>query len=72
MEEKKHEIIFFGLKIKQWRKRRKMTQDILSKKADIPYTSLAKIESGVIKNPSLRTSIKIASALNISLDELIK
>ena len=61
-----------GGKIKVWRKKKGLTQDALAKKADIPYTSLAKIESDVIKNPSLQTIIKISKGLEITLDELVK
>lgn len=70
MEEKKNKSI--GDKIKAWRKKKELTQDALVKKADIPYTTLAKIESNVIENPSLQTVTKIAKGLNISLDELVK
>lgn len=70
MEEKKTKSI--GDKIKVWRKKRGITQDALAKKADIPYTTLAKIESDVIKNPSLQTITKIAKGLAISLDDLVK
>lgn len=61
-----------GAKIKIWRKKKDLTQDALSKKADIPYTTLAKIESDVIKNPSLQTISNIVSGLEISLDDLIR
>jgi transcriptional regulator with XRE-family HTH domain len=70
MEEKKTKSI--GDKIKTWRKKKDLTQDVLAKKADIPYTTLAKIESDVIENPSLQTVTKIAGGLGISLDELVK
>ena len=36
--------------IKALRKKKKMSQDKLSKTADIAYNTLIKIESGVIKN----------------------
>jgi transcriptional regulator with XRE-family HTH domain len=61
-----------GAKIKSWRKKKNLTQDALSKKADIPYTTLAKIESDVIQNPTLETISKIAEGLKISLDDLTK
>lgn len=61
-----------GEKIKAWRKKKDITQDALAKKADIPYTTLAKIESDVIKNPSLQTITKISNGLEISLDDLVK
>ncbi len=61
-----------GEKIKIWRKKKSLTQDSLAKKADMPYTSLAKIESDAIKNPSIQTMVKIAQGLEITLDELMK
>lgn len=70
MEENKSKTI--GEKIKTWRKKRDLTQDALAKKADIPYTTLAKIESDVIQNPSLQTITKIAEGLGVTLDELVK
>jgi transcriptional regulator with XRE-family HTH domain len=57
--------------IKKWRAKRGLTQDALSKKADIPFTTLSKIESDVIKNPSISTLVKIAKGLSVSLDELV-
>ncbi len=61
-----------GAKIKSWRKKKDLTQDALSKKADLPYTTLAKIESDVIQNPSLNTITKIAEGLDITIDNLVK
>lgn len=61
-----------GEKIKAWRKKKEITQDALAKKADIPYTTLAKLESDVIQNPSLQTITKIADGLEVTLDQLIK
>lgn len=61
-----------GAKIKVWRAKKDMTQDELAKKADIPYPTLAKIESGAVQNPSIDTVTKIAEGLGVTLDELIK
>lgn len=61
-----------GEKIQKLRKEKGMSQDELARKADIPYTTLTKIEIGVIKKPSVFAVAKIAEALEISLDELIK
>ncbi|MBM3253433.1 MAG: helix-turn-helix transcriptional regulator [Candidatus Omnitrophica bacterium] len=61
-----------GENIKKVRKKRKLTQDKLARLADIPYTTLTKIETGVIKKPSVQAVSKIARALSISIDELIK
>lgn len=61
-----------GSKIKAWRAKKDMTQDELAKKADIPYPTLAKIESGAVRNPSIETVVKIADGLGVTLDNLIK
>ena len=60
-----------GQSIRNARIKRKLTQDKLARLADIPYTSITKIETGVIKKPSVQTAAKIAKALGITLDELI-
>lgn len=64
--------VTIGEKVKKWRKIKKMTQDELSKKANIPYPTLVKIESGAVNNPSIETMMKIANGLGVTLDELIK
>jgi len=48
-----------------------LSQDELVRKADVPYTTLIKIKTGVIKKPSVYVVAKIAKALNISIEELI-
>lgn len=60
-----------GQKIQKLRKEKGMSQDELARKADIPYTTLTKIEIGVIKKPSVFAVAKIAEALEMSLDELM-
>jgi transcriptional regulator with XRE-family HTH domain len=75
MEESKSKDKFpktVGQKIKVWRKKKNITQDMLAKKASIPYTTLAKIEANIIKNPSLQSIIKIVEGLNITLNDLVK
>jgi len=61
-----------GENIKRFRQKRKLTQDKLARLADIPYTSITKIETGVIKKPSVQAVAKIAKALNVTVDELLK
>lgn len=61
-----------GKKIKELRTGLGLSQDELARKADVPYTTLTKIETGVIKKPSVYVVAKIAKALNITLDDLIK
>jgi len=61
-----------GDKIKQFRNKQGLTQDELARKADLPYTTLTKIETNVITKPSIQTVMKIAKGLGIGVDELIK
>ncbi|KKU74071.1 MAG: Transcriptional regulator, XRE family, partial [Parcubacteria group bacterium GW2011_GWA2_47_26] len=49
-----------------------LSQDRLSKMADVSYNSIIKLETGGITNPTIETLQKIAKALNVSVDELIK
>jgi len=61
-----------GKRIKALRLKLQLSQDEFARKADITYTTLTKIETGVIKKPSVFVMAKIAKALNIKVDELIK
>ena len=61
-----------GKRIKTLRTGLELSQDELARKADIPYTTLTKIETGVIKKPSVYAVAKIADALVVSLDDLMK
>jgi len=58
--------------IKKLRKTRGFSQDRLSKVADVSYNTIMKIESGGIKSPSVDIAKKIASALGVKIDDLIK
>lgn len=53
------------------RQRAGLTQQQLCQKAGLSYSTLAKIERGAIKAPSIFTIQNIASVLGSSLDELI-
>ncbi len=61
-----------GKKIKALRLKLELSQDKFARKANIPYTTLTKIETGVIRKPSVFVMAKIAKALNMTVDELIK
>ncbi|HRN71277.1 MAG TPA: helix-turn-helix transcriptional regulator [Candidatus Woesebacteria bacterium] len=60
-----------GDKIKKLIKEKNMTQEELARKADIPYTTLLKIISGSVENPTVKTMQKLAMALEVSVDELL-
>jgi len=69
MESKNNKHI--GDKIRQLRNKKGLTQDALAKKADIPYTTLTKIEANVITKPSIQSVVKIAAGLDVTIDELL-
>jgi transcriptional regulator with XRE-family HTH domain len=60
-----------GDKIRKLIKDKEMTQEELARKADIPYSTLIKIISGNVDNPTVRTIQKLAVALDVSVDELL-
>jgi len=61
-----------GDKIKKIRNKQGITQDELARRADLPYTTLTKIESNVITKPTIQTVVKIAKGLGITIDVLLK
>lgn len=71
MNEKK-EKSKIGENIKRMRLENGMSQDTLSKKANLAFYTISKIEAGATSNPTIETVKKIAEALGVSLDELIK
>lgn len=60
-----------GHQLQQARKRAGLTQQELCQQANISYSTLAKIERGAIKSPSIFTIQNIATALGVSLNELM-
>jgi len=58
--------------IKKYRNKIGVSQDRLSKLADVTYNTIIKIESGSNTNPTIDTLSKIAKALNVSIDQLMK
>lgn len=68
----KQQISTIGKNIKKCRNKKELSQDKLSKSAGVAYNTIIKIESGVIQNPTVKTAQKIAKALSVSVDELLK
>lgn len=60
-----------GKRLQEVRKRTGLTQQELCQKADLSYSTLAKIERGAIKSPSIFTIARIADAMQIGLDDLL-
>ena len=66
------EISLIGKNIKKLRKQKGLSQDRLSKLADISYNTVIKLESGGIINPSIDTVQKLAKALDVPVDALLE
>ena len=58
--------------IKKLWKQRDLSQDKLSKLANISHNTIIKIELSAIQSPTMDTASKIAKALGVSLDDLMK
>jgi len=58
--------------IKKYREKLGISQDKLSKLADIAYNVIIKIESGATQNLKIETMAKIAKGLDVSIDDLMK
>ncbi len=54
------------------RKEKGWSQEKLAVESGISYNTIIKIERGGIKNPKIETVIKMAKALGISLDDLMR
>lgn len=61
-----------GKNIKKFRQEKGISQDRLSKLADLSLNTIVNIESGGNPNPTIETLNKIAAALSVTINELIK
>jgi len=60
-----------GKHLQKMRRQAGLTQQQLCQKANLSFSTLTKIERGAIRNPSIFTIKAIASAMELSLDELL-
>lgn len=58
--------------IRRLRKQKGISQDRLSKLADISLNTIAKLELDDSQNPTIETLQKIAKALDVKVEDLIK
>lgn len=61
-----------GDRIRKYRLERELSQEKLARLADLAFPTIAKIEAGATLNPSIDTVKKLAAALGVSVDDLIK
>ena len=64
--------INIGENIKKQRAKIGLSQEDFAKKSGVKYTTLTKIESNVIRKPSVMIMSKIAKAFGVSIEDLIK
>ena len=58
--------------IRGYRQERGMSQEALARAADLSFPTIVKIESGDTPNPTIDKVKKIADALDVSVDKLLK
>jgi transcriptional regulator with XRE-family HTH domain len=61
-----------GENIKKHRNKLGLSQEDFAQKSGVKYTTLTKIESGAIKTPSVVIVGKIAKALDVPIEDLLK
>lgn len=61
-----------GNNIRRLRRSTGISQDRLSKIADLSLNTIVKIEAGKNPNPTINTLKRIAKSFNIKVDDLIK
>ena len=61
-----------GENIKRIRAKQGISQDDLARKAELKYSTLAKIEGDFVTKPGVQMIAKIAKALNVSMEDLLK
>jgi len=61
-----------GKNIKKYRQEKELSQDKLSKLADLSLNTVVKIELDESPNPTIETIQKIAKALEVSVDDFLK
>ena len=61
-----------GKNIKRYRQEKELSQDKLSKLADLSLNTVVKIELDESPNPTIETIQRIAKALGVSVDDLLK
>lgn len=61
-----------GLNFKKLRAQKGYSLEKVARLADLSLNTIVRLESGVNKNPTIETLTKIAHALEVSVDDLLK
>ena len=57
--------------IKRFRAEKNLSQERLAQASGVTYSALSKIEAGYHTDPRVRTLLKIARALGVTIDDLM-
>ena len=57
--------------VKEYRRQKGLTQQKLAEKTGLSFNTITKIEQGIGDSPTLKTLVKLADALGVSIDELV-
>lgn len=61
-----------GLNFKRLRAQKGYSLEKVARLADLSLNTVVRLESGMNKNPTIETLTKIAGALEVSVDDLLK
>lgn len=56
--------------MRELRHKKGLSQEKLARLAEVSYNTIVNIEAGESKNPTFQTILRIAEALDVSLDDL--
>ncbi len=62
---------YIGTRIKELREKNHLTQEQLATMSGVSYSTLTKIETGVIKSPRVQILQQLCKALEINIDKLL-
>ena len=68
----KNDKIVIGERIKMIRQEKKISQDRLSKLADLSLNTIVNLETDKNANPTVDTVLKISKALGVDINRLLK
>ena len=72
MNQSKKHLSIIARNIKKYRNEKGISQDKLSKLAEVSFNTITKIEAGDTPNPTIETVKKIAVALDVTIDNLME
>ena len=72
MNQSKKKLPTIAQNIRKYRNKTGISQDKLSKLAEVSFNTITKIEAGNTPNPTIETVKKIADALGVKIDNLME